>query len=1124
MRVFGAIIASYKWKFIPILEEVMKKTILALALAVLVVLALGLMTCAEGENALAADYVSTSSVSSLSIASYPGKTVYGAFEQLDMSGLSLEVCFNDGTERIVQGGEIRVSYTRDNCFRVGDDSVMLSYGGKSLYLPVTVNRIDYDLSGLDLSSFSTVYNGRLQGYNRPITQIVGLDGIPLSVNISGGGINVGIYDISIDFSTDSRDYLTPESRVITMTVEPAGAEIVWESLSFVYDGKAKSPIAYYTDVSGKRVYPAVSGGATNAGKGYQARATVSDLNYEFTNTSVSYEIKKADYDFSSVVWSNDSFTYDGSKKSISASGLPSGVSVIGYSGDRGTEAGNYKAVAMLRWDEINYNAPPTLSHSWEIKKADYDMSAVSFINKSYVFDGKVHYPYLVGSMPVGRDGIRLEYSFSCGASHVSDGVVSVVISFTTLSKNYNLPEDRYASVSITPLGIEVIWGESSLNYNGEEQAPTAYSKECIINVSGGAIGAGRYVATATTENEDYYIVNDRTEYSIVRANNFWAITPADSICYEGREICLVGQSRFGSIITKYYSDAECKKEISSPTACGRYYAILSVEGNSDYTGLTSSVISFEIVEVIPVSFMAAIIKADIRAFDKLGHADIVCSVVNNDGSVLVVDSSDVTVIYQNADSLRRGDSEVRLQYGKFTLTLKVEVGYADYDLSGVSWANVSQIYSGIAKTPTLTGLPKGVSVTGYSGEAMVGAGRYTVYAILDYDKDNYNEPTVAPCEFVIEKCPIEVPIISSTYNGLVQRPRSESSLYTVVEDTKHKDAGSYPIKIQLTDPDNYCFAEREGDSAYAIFRILPATVSVEVCDMSLRWFEDVSDADYRIISGKVYDGDVIGVSTYREGERVFVHSENPNYSFEVTPGRINRLPYPTVEGGLIIFICLLALAAVVILCFRIIKNRHRLISIGAMLKCRWHNRNYKAAPPRQNINCDLKYDLNSFGRLNVTDESDLDAGGPLDDLIETKSSETVTEDNAEKDIEIGEVGFEVDAEKADSLISNSLAKSLVKREGEMVFTSGGERAIVNIDILNSSFAPGDRIDVNVLKEKGILAPEVAYYKVLAGGKINKPLMIYANDFSLTAVKMIALTGGQAIKIVTFKDKSKEEKG
>ena len=38
--------------------------------------------------------------------------------------------------------------------------------------------------------------------------------------------------------------------------------------------------------------------------------------------------------------------------------------------------------------------------------------------------------------------------------------------------------------------------------------------------------------------------------------------------------------------------------------------------------------------------------------------------------------------------------------------------------------------------------------------------------------------------------------------------------------------------------------------------------------------------------------------------------------------------------------------------------------------------------------------------------------------------------------------------------------------------------------------------------------------MLARGIIDKPLYVYANDFSLAAVKMIALTGGKAIKVNT----------
>ena len=79
-----------------------------------------------------------------------------------------------------------------------------------------------------------------------------------------------------------------------------------------------------------------------------------------------------------------------------------------------------------------------------------------------------------------------------------------------------------------------------------------------------------------------------------------------------------------------------------------------------------------------------------------------------------------------------------------------------------------------------------------------------------------------------------------------------------------------------------------------------------------------------------------------------------------------------------------------------------------------------------------------------------------------------------------------------------------------------------MDTISDSFAQGDRVDVNSLKEKGLVTPETAYIKVLARGSIDKALSVYANDFSLSAVKMIALTGGEAKKVITVREKEREE--
>ena len=106
----------------------------------------------------------------------------------------------------------------------------------------------------------------------------------------------------------------------------------------------------------------------------------------------------------------------------------------------------------------------------------------------------------------------------------------------------------------------------------------------------------------------------------------------------------------------------------------------------------------------------------------------------------------------------------------------------------------------------------------------------------------------------------------------------------------------------------------------------------------------------------------------------------------------------------------------------------------------------------------------------------------------------------------------VDMPKADSLISDTMAKNLIKRSCESVATFGRKKVIINIGQISAAFSAFDRVDINALKEKNLIPKDAGYVKILADGVIDKPLVLFANAFSLSAVKMIALTGGEAIKI------------
>ena len=176
----------------------MKKLIISIALFVLCISALCITAGANGAEG---------EIVSLSVQTYPTKTVYGAFEEFDPSGMTLRAVYSDGSEKIVNSEGDMILYQKDDRLRVGDSYVIISLGGARTTVPVTVNRISYDLSALDLSGFSVTYNGKYQSYSQMLPTIMGQDGIPLVMSAVGGSVDAGSYDIRIDFHTESKDYI-----------------------------------------------------------------------------------------------------------------------------------------------------------------------------------------------------------------------------------------------------------------------------------------------------------------------------------------------------------------------------------------------------------------------------------------------------------------------------------------------------------------------------------------------------------------------------------------------------------------------------------------------------------------------------------------------------------------------------------------------------------------------------------------------------------------------------------------------------------------------------------------------------------------------------------------------------
>ena len=153
--------------------------------------------------------------------------------------------------------------------------------------------------------------------------------------------------------------------------------------------------------------------------------------------------------------------------------------------------------------------------------------------------------------------------------------------------------------------------------------------------------------------------------------------------------------------------------------------------------------------------------------------------------------------------------------------------------------------------------------------------------------------------------------------------------------------------LTLSDSDNYIFEDTNSFEAYGLFEIKPAVLNITVSDIKLRLFEKASSADYQITSGNLYEGDDLMLSVYTDSGKVFLKSGNPNYTVNLTPGKIQRLPYPTPEGGVILIISFSLFSLLLALFVLAYRNRQKILNEVAVLRCKWHNRHFKAAPHKE---------------------------------------------------------------------------------------------------------------------------------------------------------------------------------
>lgn len=314
------------------------------------------------------------------------------------------------------------------------------------------------------------------------------------------------------------NYVLAETALTTKAnITPKTVGLTWSGYeNLVYDGEPVGVTAAATGlVSGDQCAVTVENGdKTDAGT-YTAKATgLDNPNYQLpdTGTTQSYTIAPRPVKLS---WSESSFTYDGSEKTVTATieNLVSGdIYALTYSGNAETEHGSYTA-EVTALDNNNYTLTngAGLTHSWSIGKA-----VVSFTvtGNSHTYDGDAKTAAVTqddGQTQIPAGGFTVTYGNA--ASQTEAGTYDITVTITNSNFCFEGDKDTMV-VGKLSIGKQAVTipaaDDTEFVYNGAEQTYAIAESE-LYTVEGNAQkDAGTYTVTVSLNDKDNYVWPDDT--------------------------------------------------------------------------------------------------------------------------------------------------------------------------------------------------------------------------------------------------------------------------------------------------------------------------------------------------------------------------------------------------------------------------------------------------------------------------------------------------------------------------------------------------------------------------------------------------------------------------------------
>lgn len=310
--------------------------------------------------------------------------------------------------------------------------------------------------------------------------------------------------------------LSTETLTDTANITPKTVGLTWSGCDdLVYNGEPVSVTAEATGLVGNDTCTVTveNGGQTDAGT-YTAEAkSLSNDNYQLpADVEQSYTIAPRPVKLS---WSESSFAYDGSEKTVTATieNLVSGdIYALTYSGNAETEHGSYIA-KVTALDNANYTLTngTGLTHSWSIGKA-----VVSFTvtGNSHTYNGDPKTAEVTqdeGQTQIPAGGYEVKYGGE--ASQTAAGTYDITVTITNGNFCFEDGKDTMVvdQLTIGEQAVEIpTEDDTEFVYNGAEQTYAIAESELYTVEGNVQKDAGTYTVTVSLNDKDNYVWSDDT--------------------------------------------------------------------------------------------------------------------------------------------------------------------------------------------------------------------------------------------------------------------------------------------------------------------------------------------------------------------------------------------------------------------------------------------------------------------------------------------------------------------------------------------------------------------------------------------------------------------------------------